>query len=140
MSKKSPQMRKMVAQGSQRWPKGSKMELKVVKKRPKIGFGDLEFDMVFTVRTPYWEVLGGFPKRQKYGCFSEPSQEGSRGAPMAQRWSKGSKTGAQRVSKMEQKASKRDPKNTPSFLWHPLGAHRGPGTILDGFGVDFGGF
>jgi hypothetical protein len=58
---------------------------------------------------------------------------------MVQKCSKGSKMGAQGPPNWSQKRQKGVPITRPrsyGTLWAPIG---GPGIILDGFGVDFGG-
>ena len=129
MAQKSPKMRKMAAQGSQRWPKGSKRGLKVVQKRPKIDFGDLEFDMLFTVRTPYWEVLGGFPKRQKYGCLFRALPRGVQrctyGPKVVKRVESGNPKGFQNGAKSDKKGSQKHALIPMTPFGCPIG---GPGA------------
>ena len=104
-------MRKIVAQGAKGGQKVPKREPKVVQKRPTIDFGDLEFDMLFTVRTPYWEVLGGFPKRQKYGCFFRTLPRGVQrctyGPKVVKRVENGSPKGLQNGAKGVKKGSQK---------------------------------
>ena len=99
--------------GGQKGPKGSQ---KWSKNDQKSILGTLSSICYLLYELHIGRSWGGSQRDKNTVAFSEPSQEGSRGAPMAQRWSKGSKMGAQRVSKMEQKSIKRGPKNTPSFL------------------------
>ena len=111
-----PKVAKRCPKGSQKWSKNDQKSI----------LGTLSSICYLLYELHIGRSWGGSQRDKNTVAFSEPSQEGSRGAPMAQRWSKGWKMGVQRVSKMEQKASKRGPKNTPSFLLHPLGAHGGP--------------
>ena len=80
-------------------------------KGQQINFCDLEFDMLFTVRTPYWEVLGGFPKRQKYGCFLRTLPRGVQrctyGPKVGKRVENGSPKGLQNGAKIDKKGSQK---------------------------------
>ena len=115
-----PKVAKRCPKGSQKWSKNDQKSI----------LGTLSSICYLLYELHIGRSWGGSQRDKNTVAFSEPSQEGSRGAPMAQRWSKGSKMGAQRVSKMEQKASKRGPKNTSSFLLHPLAPMGGPGALL----------
>ena len=113
----------------------------MTKKRPNIDFGDLEFDMLFTVRTPCWEVSGELPKGQKCDVFSRalPGVVRRRVYGLkAVKWvENGSPKGLQNGAKSVKKGVPITHRHSYGIPWAPIG---GPGTISDGYGVDFGGF
>ena len=117
---------------------GSKVEPKVTKKRPKIDFCDLEFDMLFTVRTPCWEVSGELPKGQKCDVFSRALPGGVRRricGPKVVKWvENGSHKGLQNGAKSVKKGVPKTRPHSYDTLWAPIG---GPGALLGGFGVVF---
>ena len=110
----------------------------MVQKCSKIDFGDLEFDIVFIVRTPYWEVLGGFPKRQKYGCFFRTLPTGVQrctyGPKVVKRVEHGNPKGLQHGAKSDTKEIPKTRPHSYGTLWVPIG---GPEALLGGFGDDF---
>ena len=83
---------------------------------------------------------GGAPKEIKMQClFQNPPRRG----PEARLWPKGAQKGRTLEPKGSPKWSKKRQKGIPKphphsdgTLWVPIG---GPGTILDGFGVDLEG-
>ena len=113
------------------------MEPKVTKKRSKINFCDLEFDMLFTVRTPCWEVSGEIPKGQKCDVFSRALPGGVRrricGLKVVKWVENGSPKGLQNGAKSVKKGVPITYRHSCGTPWVPIG---GPGVIFDGSGVD----
>ena len=109
----------------------------MTKKRPKIDFGDLEFDMLFTVRTPCREISGELPKGQKRDVFSRALPGGVRRrvcGPKVVKWvENGSPKGLQNGAKSVKKGVPITHRHSCGIPWVPIG---GPGVIVDGSGVE----
>ena len=131
-------MRKMVAQGSQRWPKGAQKGAKSGPKALQTWFWGPWVRYGIYCTNSILGGPGGVPKETKIRLlFQNPPKRG----PEVHLWPKGGQKDRKLEPKGSPKWSKKRQKGVPKTrphsyctLWAPMG---GPGSLLGGFGVDF---